>query len=84
MLSNLTVVRSSTARVLFLASAAITVAIMLWSTRLAGRNHSVDLSYIFYFLFTYYDYAAAIGVLLILAGAVFVPRRFPSDRKSVV
>lgn len=78
MLSNLTVVRSSSARTLFLASAAITVAIMLWSDWLGGVHRSLDLSYIFYLLFTYYDYAGAMGVLLILIGAIFVPRRFPA------
>ncbi len=74
MLANLPVVRSRATAALFLASAAITVAVLLWAR---GLNDSPGLTPIFYMLFTDFDYHGAGGLLLVLAAAVFVPSYVP-------
>ena len=73
MLENLPVVRSAPARALFLASAIVTVATLVWShhLKLSGAMHG--LTPIYYFLFTSLDYPAAAVALLILVIAALVP-----------
>jgi hypothetical protein len=68
---NLPVIRSFNARALFLATAAVTVALLLWTRQL--RTGVEGLTPIFFILFTYFDYRAAMGMLLILVAAVLVP-----------
>jgi hypothetical protein len=77
LLSNLPVVRSRDARALLLASAAITVAILLWADHLELRGAFARLTPIFFTLFGYFDYHGADGLLLVLLAAIFVPSRVP-------
>jgi hypothetical protein len=76
LLSNLPVVRSRDTGALFLASAAITVAILLWTDHLNLNGAFGGLSLIFSTLF-YFDYHGADGLLLVLIAAAFVPSRVP-------
>ncbi len=62
MLTASPVVRSASARALFLASAAVTIAIYLWTDHLGG----FPLSPVFRWLFVYYDGHACAGLLVIL------------------
>lgn len=73
MLSHLPVVRSRDTGALFLASAAITVAISLWAGHLDLRGAFAGLTLIFFTLFGYFDYHGAVGLLLVLVAAVLVP-----------
>jgi hypothetical protein len=77
-LSNLPVVRSPAARVLFLSSAIITVALLQWARHLGGRADFGGLTPIFFVLFALFDYRAAMCALLILVFAALVPGRFSS------
>ena len=73
--TDLPVTSSPRARALFLAAAAITVAVMLGATSL-GANHR--LTSIYYTLFARLDYWGAIALLLILIASVFIPTRWPT------
>ena len=75
MLINSPVVRSAGARALFLLSAVLTVAILLWihHMRLTGATHG--LTPIFFLLFAYDDNGATILALLILVLAALLPAR---------
>ncbi|HWW19903.1 MAG TPA: hypothetical protein VNZ06_03785 [Steroidobacteraceae bacterium] len=75
MLSNLTVTRSSSVRLSLLAGAVITALIMLWAHSLADWHVDYDLSYIFRYLFSKYDYQAAGLALLVLLVAALAPAR---------
>ncbi len=72
MLSDSPVVRSVGARALFLAGAIVTVVIlqMMQQMRLSGDQRG--LTTIFFVLFVYKDLPAAMGVLMILLGAIFI------------
>jgi hypothetical protein len=79
-LTNAPVVRSIGPRVLFLAAALLTVALLqsMHLMRLAGEMHG--LTTIFFVLFAFNDYAAAVCSLLILLGAVFLSGCVPTRR----
>ncbi len=74
MLSDSPVVRSSTARAIFLGSTAITVATLCWIQALRMSQDLPDLTWIFRYLFVGLDYPGAIISLLILCAAVFLRR----------
>ena len=78
MLTDSPVVRSTGPRILFLAGAAVTVAILLWThqLRLSGNPHGM--TPIFFYLYAYQDYGATICELLILGAAVFLASRVPT------
>src|SRR3954464_3983164 len=78
--ARLPVGRSAAVRVLLIAGALITAACVLWlqHLRLSGELHG--LSPIFFVLFTFYDYGAAMLALGVLLVALFVPRREAFDR----
>ena len=71
MLTNAPVVRCAGARALFLLSAGLTVAILLWTSYLSP----VGLTRIFFFLFANEDRGAAVLALLILIVAALLPAR---------
>lgn len=75
MLSNLPVVRDPDTRTVFLLTAAIGVAVLLWANHLGTHGGTNGLSTIFYILFVRLDYWAAICSLLILLAALCVPTR---------
>jgi hypothetical protein len=75
-LSNLPVVRSTPARVLFLASAAAIAGTLLWAQYYVGSHGARYLAPIFYTLFITFDCQAAAGLLLILIVAALLPDRF--------
>jgi hypothetical protein len=77
-LSNSPVVRSAGARILFLLSAAATVAILLWMHDLRLSGAVQGLTPIFYFLFAYQDYWPTVVALLILLMAAVLPARAPA------
>ena len=70
---SLPVARSNGARTIFLVSAFVTVAIMLWDHHLKIGGAIPGLTPIYFFLFTVLDYPAAICALLILVCAVLIP-----------
>lgn len=74
MLIDSAVVRSSSARTLFLTSAAVTIAVLWWAQGGVTRP-GIYLSEIFSYLFAVLDQSAASVLLLILIIAVFVARR---------
>jgi len=74
MLAASPAVRSVCARALFLGSAAVTVAIYLWTDHVYARVGDFDLAPIFRLLFAYYDGQAAAGLILILIVAALVAR----------
>jgi hypothetical protein len=78
LLAKLPVTRSSAACALFIGSAGVTILLMLWTNDLGTGRAVRDLSPIFAFLFSYYDYQGAVGLLLILLCALLTPARFPS------
>jgi len=71
---GLPVVRSASARVLFLLSAAITIAILWWAHDLGSTAARHELTPIFLMLFILHDQYAAMGLLLILVVAALVSR----------
>lgn len=75
MLSELTITRSLSARMLFFASAAITTAILWWGNGLAHLASTRGLSPIFFYLFTKHDIPEASAMLVILIAAALVPRQ---------
>jgi hypothetical protein len=74
MFAHLPVGRSTPVRALLIVGAVITAACVLWiqQLRLSGEMHG--LATIFFVLFTYFDYGAAMLSLGILLVAMFVPR----------
>ena len=74
MLTNSPVVRSAGARILFLVSAILTVAILLWIHHLRHAGAS-GLTPIFFILFAYDDSGATILALLTLVVAAMLPAR---------
>ena len=76
MLTNSPVVRSAGARTLFLLSAVLTAAILLWMHHLRSVG-GPGLTPIFFILFAFDDYGATIVALLILIAAAFMPARSP-------
>jgi len=72
---GLPVVRFAASRVFFLVCAAVSIAILEWAQQLRALGHVHLVTRIYVDLFIYYDYYAAIGTLLILVGAIFVPSR---------
>lgn len=80
MLSNLPVVRSAPARALFLISAGVTVALLLWSHALGFRDRPAGISPIFYQLFVTQDCDAAACALFILIIAALVPQSWRVPR----
>jgi hypothetical protein len=76
-LTDSPVLRAAGPRILFLAGAAVTVAIFQWMTylRVSGTLHG--LSTIFYVLFAYGDYLPTACELLILLAAVFIAPKIP-------
>jgi len=66
MLTASPVVRSASARVLFLASAAATIAIYLWTDHIRQVVGDFVLAPVFCMLFAYYDGQAAAGLLITL------------------
>lgn len=77
MLTNSPVVRSAGARTLFLLSAAMTVAILLWMHHLRAVG-GAGLTPIFFDLFAFEDYGATIVALLILTAAALMPAESPA------
>ena len=74
MLANLPIARASGARILFFGAALVTVAIALWAKGgVDTRGTAGELTPIFLFLFSTYDYAGALCGLLILIAAALVP-----------
>src|SRR5208282_6786957 len=80
MLSSSPAVRSAGPRILFLAGAVVTIAILLWTRqmRLTGNVHGLAAS--FFVLFADKDYPGAVCALLILAGALSGSRYLPARR----
>jgi hypothetical protein len=78
MLTDSPVARATGPRVLFLAGAVVTLAILQWihQLRLAGDLHG--LTTIFFVLFAYGDYGATVCALLILILAIFAPVQMPA------
>ena len=77
MLANLPIARVSGARILFFGAGLVTVAIALWAKGgVDTRGVAGELTPIFLFLFSTYDYAGALCGLLILIAAALVPARF--------
>jgi hypothetical protein len=74
-LSNLPVTRDVGTRTLFLVTAAISVAVVLWTNSLGTHSDTHGLTAIFFFLFTKLDHSAAICSLLVLLAAIFIPAR---------
>lgn len=75
MISNLSVVRSRAASALFLVSAAIMTGVLLWAHHLPKVGSFAGLTPIFFVLFTFFDYYAAMGLLLALIAAALLPAR---------
>jgi hypothetical protein len=78
MFAKLPIVRSLGARCLFLGSAAVTTAILLWTNRLHPTGSAGGLTPIFFRLFTIEDYGGANCMLLILLVAALTPIRYSS------
>jgi hypothetical protein len=76
--ADLPVVRSPGARILFLVGAVVTITILQWIHQMLVGGETHGLTTIFFFLFAYGDYGAAICALLILIVAVFAPIRSPA------
>ena len=74
MLTDSPVARSTGARILFLASGIVTIAILQWLHHVRPDG----LTTIFFELFAYGDYGATICALLILMVAIFAPIRSPA------
>ena len=78
MLTNSPVIRSLGPRTLFLVSAIITTAVLLWIQQLEADGHSHGLTTIFFVLFAYNDFWATATELLILVAAVFIAANIPA------
>jgi hypothetical protein len=77
-LTDSPVVRSTGARILFLVGAVVTITILQWTHQMAARGDPHGLTAIFFVLFAYEDYGAAICALLILIVAIFAPIGSPA------
>ena len=73
LMSDLPVVRSAAARTLFLLSAVVTVAILLWTHHLRMSGFLAGHTPIYYVLFAYDDYQGATETLLVLIAATLIP-----------
>lgn len=71
--ANLPVGRSGAVRTLLIVSAVITAACVLWIQQLRLSGDTGGLAPIFFVLFSFYDYGAAMLALGILLAALFVP-----------
>lgn len=85
MLANSPVVKSAPARALFIATAAITAGILLWSHQLAlsmlyGGGNLHGLTPIFFNLFAFDDYQASVAALAVILIAVFLSALMPVRR----
>ena len=78
MLTDSPVVRSTGARILFLAGALVTITILQWTHQMAMHGFQPGLTAIFFVLFAYGDYGAAICALLILIVGVLSPVGSPA------
>src|SRR5580692_10271519 len=76
-LADWAVVRSPAARMLFMASALVTIAIVLWTQHLRRLGYVPTFTPIYYMLFDISDYGGAIVALLVLLGAVLIPESLP-------
>jgi hypothetical protein len=76
-LTDSPVVRAAGPRILFLAGAAVTVALLLWMHQLRLGGDLSGLTTIFFILFAYKDYWGAVCELLILVAAVFIAAKIP-------
>jgi hypothetical protein len=76
MLSSLPVVRSASARFLFLGTALITGVLLQWANQLSPTGAAKELTPIFFRLFTIGDYGGANCALLILLAAALFPARY--------
>lgn len=74
------VVRAPGPRILFVVGAAVTAGILLWMHSLRLQGPVPGLTAIFYALFAFEDYGAAICGALILGAAVFLAARVPANR----
>jgi hypothetical protein len=72
LLMKLPIARSNSVRIAFIGSVCITLACLAWFLQLRSSGSFQGLSLIFIVLFTYFDYHAAMGALLILLGAMFL------------
>ncbi|HEY6455344.1 MAG TPA: hypothetical protein VIY90_08705 [Steroidobacteraceae bacterium] len=78
MLTDSPVMRAAGARILFLAGAAVTVAVLLWMHQLRSGEELPGLTAIFFVEFAYQDYWPTACELLILVAAVFIASRIPA------
>jgi hypothetical protein len=78
MLTDSPVARSTGARILFLVGVAVTITILQWTHQMAMHGDPHGLTAIFFVLFAYGDYGAAICALLILIVAIFAPIGSPA------
>jgi hypothetical protein len=76
-LTDSPVVRATGPRILFLACAAVTAALLLWLHQLRLGGAVPGLTLIFYVLFAIEDHGAAACELLILVAAVFIAAKIP-------
>ena len=74
MLTHSTVARSASTRAFFLASAAISIAVLWWAHYMSFSYLGLPLSASFYYLFTVLDPPATSGLLLVLIVAVLIAR----------
>jgi hypothetical protein len=83
-LANTPVVKSAPARALFIATAAITAGVLLWTHQLAlSLNHGSDLhglTPIFFNLFAFDDYEASVVAMAIILITVFLSGALPVRR----
>ncbi|HEY4340068.1 MAG TPA: hypothetical protein VGM97_09000 [Steroidobacteraceae bacterium] len=77
MLTDSPVVRAVGPRILFLAGAAVTAALLLWMHQLRLGGVLPGLTTIFFIQFAYKDYWATACELLILVAAVFIAAKIP-------
>jgi hypothetical protein len=79
-LTNSPVVRATGPRVLFLVGAVVTAAVSLWMQQLRLGADTHGLTPIFFTLFAYGDYGAAVCALVILVLAAVTPVDLPARR----
>jgi hypothetical protein len=77
-LTDSPVVRSTGARIQFVVGALVTITILQWTHQMATHADPHGLTAIFFALFAYGDYGAAICALLILIVAIFAPIGSPA------
>jgi hypothetical protein len=69
---RLPIARSKSVQIAFFGSVFITLACLLWIVQLRSTGNFQGVALIFVVLFSYFDYHAAMGALLILVGAMFL------------